>query len=133
MVDLTLLDQSVAKLAEDAAELPLEDLLALLGAEQIGKTRKGAIDLLEGLIASLEMDEPNPAEPANDIEALGDEIMCEALDLDGSFVIVPMDDPRVVHNSTPNTTLHLGDGRRLAFGHFAIAPELAAQRREHPE
>ena len=116
MVDLTLLDQSVAKLAEDAAELPLEDLLALLGAEQIGKTRKGAIDLLEGLIAAFEP-------PVDD----GDEAEDEGEAEDPALApIIEAPSPNTITNCIPGTMLHLGDGRKLAHGESAeVGAELA--------
>lgn len=43
----------------------------------------------------------------------------------------PAPDPCLIRNHRPGVTLHLGDGRKLAFGEQAeVSPELAALLRE---
>lgn len=49
--DLSLLDQSIADLAACVEGLPEHELTELLAAEHIGKTRKGAIEVLEAEMA----------------------------------------------------------------------------------
>lgn len=121
MVDLTLLDQSVAKLVDAAADLPVEDLVALLGAEEIGKTRSSAIASLKELIAMRTvLDEAE--EPIEEPE--GGVILVDAEPLNPT---ISWDNPNVVTNCVEGTVLHLGDGRRLAYGESEqVSAEIAA-------
>lgn len=100
MADLTLLDQGVAKLLEAAADLPPDDIADLIAAEQDGKTRKGAV---EGL------------------QALWDAKVAGPTEVDAQAEPIP---DNIVTNTREGFVLHLGDGRKLAFGESAIvAPE----------
>lgn len=109
MTDYPILDGNVASVREKAARLPIGELQALLVAERNGKTRKGAIAVLEELI-----DLAQPEEPIADDEP------------PGSVVEIP---PGLVlfTNDTEATCIHLGDGRKLAPGaSAAVTPELLA-------
>ena len=92
-MSLSLLDGSVAALTEALPSLSLDDLEALLAAEQAGKTRIGAVKAIEAAIDAALAD---AAEPLADEE----------------FETIES----IMHGSE----LHLGDGRRLAFGETAI-------------
>lgn len=129
MTDLTLLDQSVPKLLAAAAELPLEDLVSLIGAEQVGKTRKSAIDGLTALVAEKTGDAESVAEAIEEaVEEPEGEILENAGPLEPT---ISWENPNVVTNCQPGTTLHLGDGRKLAHGESAeVSADLAAFLRE---
>ncbi len=129
MADLSILDGSVANLREKAADLPLDDLLALLGAEQIGKTRKGAIAALEEMIAASAVDEPviGPDAPDDHIVSDFDEAPLADDEPPGSVIEIPPG-MALFTNETAGTCIHLGDGRKLAPGESAaVSPELLAQ------
>ena len=110
---LSLLDGSVEKLREAIPNLSIGELETLRAAEIIGKTRKGAIAAIDEALAA--------AEPVDDDEP--QEV--DALEADLAT------DPNCVRNIIPGTTLHLGDGRKLAFEEMAVVEsELAALLRE---
>ena len=98
---MDILDQSVPKLLEAAKGLSRDEIEQLIAAETLGKTRKSAIEGLNELMASkpeiVAEAQPEP-EPEPD-EAPSGEVL--------------------VANTTKGTTLHLGDGRRLAYGESA--------------
>ena len=101
MIDIGILDQSVKRIGEFLAELEptAEDIAALIEAEQAGKTRAGAIALLESFLPA-EVIEPVEEDEPHDVVT--------------------------ITNDKPGTTLHLGDGRRLAFGESAEVPAYLA-------
>lgn len=118
---LAILDKSVAALKEALPTFSLGELELLRDAEDKGKTRASALAAIDEAIAAADpaeqpADEPEPVEPDDD---------------DGPDERVSFDGEHVVTNILPGTTLHLGDGRRLAFGESAgVSEELAVFLRE---
>jgi hypothetical protein len=114
MADLSILDQSIPAIGKVVPALNRDDALALLGAEQIGKTRKGVVSLLQEHIATFgdepvvegadvaEAETAPAAEPASD----------EPADIPAGMV--------EIENIIEGSALHLGDTRKLAFGERAI-------------
>lgn len=100
---LSLLDGSVPALEKAIPSLSVGELELLLDAEKNGKTRIGAVKVLEAAIAAYTEIAEEDAAPAPG---------------------------NIIENIIPGTTLHLGDGRRLAFGESAeVLPAIAAQLR----
>ena len=105
---LFMLDQSISGLLDDAAALDADELRDLIAAETLGKTRKGAI---AGLTELLEAKEAEGVEAAPEPPSAP------------SGANAP---PCTYCNTSEATTVHLGDGRKVAPGETVeVTPELA--------
>lgn len=114
MTDLSILDLSLAKM--QASTIDPADVAALLEAENAGKTRKGVIAYLEGLLPP---DGPEN-EPDGEMLTNGDFSSAEGWTLGSDG------DPNEVENILPGTDLTLDQGRSILFGEKAVvSPELA--------
>lgn len=123
MADLSLLDQSVPNLLKAARELPAEDIEQLLAAETVGKTRTSAMAGLQSLLAAEELVE----EPRDNAVVEGEDVPDEPEVVEDATPA----GPNTVTNCVKGSALHLGDGRKLAFGESAdVSHELAEQLRE---
>jgi hypothetical protein len=128
MADLSLLDQSVTKLLDAAKDLPAEDIEQLLAAETVGKTRTSAMAGLKALLAAEELvEEPNAVVEGDNVPEAPEEAPSEPAPEQPA----ESTGPNTITNCKKGTTLHLGDGRKLAFGESGnVSHELADHLRE---
>lgn len=114
-MSLSILDLPLPKLGKAIRKCSLGELEALLEAEKNGKTRKGAIALLEAAIADAEPAEVEPVVEGADVEEIA-----------AKPVAPQRFGYETVENIVPGLDITLHDNSHLLFGESASVPaELA--------